>query len=481
MTSAAEIPAEAAFQRESGEIRYVCMCSGDFSSSAKLAISDLASSKDRSCTSRSREPSLWTMSGRSGLVFGIVRAKQRTRNLRAIQGGREKYNGAMRDLVIVGSASENTFVEDIAHHLKQHEDYHDLISLKTFLNTEFCPRFIIDEQDTFKVGRKLEGKEVMIVSTSFSLLSRDELATRNFLIARAAKDNGADRVILLEPDLFYSAQDRGPRPEHGFSDVRRDERDLKKFDGQAFSARLYADLLTASGVDEVVTVDVHSESVRRIFLDRFSGRFHDLRPAELYADYLNDSDIVRLDRLLLCSPDQGANDCVTSVQSRIRGGEVPVLFLEKKRDSERQVALKIADESGFSTDLIRGREVVIIDDMVRTGNTIVETCKLIKRYEPHRILFLVTHFCSSREVRNNLNNPIIDEIVTTSSIPTILNRDMQGRLRHKMVVLRVSRWIAAYIQHLHDPDEERLSKPLYKEDMSSKNPRWRGTMGPLFA
>lgn len=387
----------------------------------------------------------------------------------------------MKNLVVVGSASENTFVEDIAHHLNQHEDYHDIISLKTFLNTEFCPRFILDEGISDRVGRKLEGKEVLIVSTSFSLLSRDELAMRNFLIARAAKDNGADRVILLEPDLFYAAQDRGPRPEHGVTDFPRENSDFDKFDGQPFSARLYADLLKLAGVDEVITVHSHSPSIRQIFLDRFSGHFHDLRPSGLYADYMIDSDIVELDKLMLCSPDHGARQFTLDVQGELGRADIPVIQLEKKRNGERAVELKVAENTEYSTSDLTGRDVVILDDMVRTGNTIMECCKLVQQYKPRRILFFVTHFYSSREGRNNMNDRIIDEIVTTSSIPTIINRDMQGRLRHKMVVLKISRWIAAHIITMRDPDEKSLSKPLYKEDMSTKNPRWRGTMGPLFA
>ena len=387
----------------------------------------------------------------------------------------------MKDIVVVGSASENTFVEDIARHLEQHEDYHDIISLKTFLNTEFCPRFIIDETETDNIGKKLEGKDVLIVSTSFSLLSRDELAMRNFLIARAAKDNGADRVILLEPDLFYAAQDRGPRPEHGVTEFDRDELDFQKFDGQAYSARLYADLLSQAGVDEVVTVHSHSASIRHIFLDRFSGHFHDLRPSQLYADYMIDSDIVDLDRLMLCSPDQGARQFVIDVHKEMGRTDVPLLMMAKRRNGERAVNLRIAEESSKSKEEMTGRDVVVLDDMVRTGNTVVECCRLIKQYEPRRVLFFVTHFYSSREGRNNLNDPAIDEIVTTSTIPTIINRDMQGRLRHKLVVLKISRWIASYVLRLRDDGGKTLSKPLYKEDMSSKNPRWRGSMGPLFA
>lgn len=387
----------------------------------------------------------------------------------------------MKDLVIVGSAAENTFVEDIAHHLNQHEDYLDMISLKTFLNSEFCPRFIIDEEITSRVGRKLEGKEVMIVSTSFSLLSRNEIAMRNFLVARAAKDNGADKVVLLEPDLFYSAQDRGPRPEHGITDFERDESDFKKFDGQPFSARLYAELLKTAGVDEVVTVHIHSQSVARIFMDRFSGRFHNLVPSDVYADYMRESDIVDLDRAMLCAPDDGASAFVRSVRAELGMESIPILTLEKSRSDERDVQVSLSEESPASFGDIRGREVIIMDDMVRTGATIIHSCDIIKRYEPKRILFFVTHFYSSREGRNNLNDPAIHEIITTSSIPTILNRDMQGRLRHKMVVLRIARWIANYIQLMMDEDCRPLKPPLYKEDMSSKNPRWRGKMGPLFS
>jgi len=77
---------------------------------------------------------------------------------------------------------------------------------------------------------------------------------RCIMVARAAKDNGAAKVILVQPDLFYSAQDRGPRPGQGNIEFERTLKDYKKFDGQPFSAQLYAQMLKISGVDGVVTV-----------------------------------------------------------------------------------------------------------------------------------------------------------------------------------------------------------------------------------
>jgi ribose-phosphate pyrophosphokinase len=386
----------------------------------------------------------------------------------------------MQDVIVVSNVADNPFAEDIAHAMDQDEDYSDLISLKDFLNTEFCPRFIVDEEDRERVGRKLENRAIVIVSTSMGLYTRQDLAMRNCLIARAAKDNGAARVILLEPDLYYSAQDRGPRIEHGLTAFPRDPDDYRKFDGQPFTARLYADLLKGSGVDEVVTVHNHSSSVRAIFMDRFSGRFHNLLPADVYASYLRDSDIVDRDRLALSAPDKGALAFCEHVQKELGAPKVPLVVMCKDRRGERDVKVAISETSEIKGQGVAGRHVALIDDMTRTGVTAAECCRLLKGLGAARVVVFVTHFHSSREIRGNLSDPAVAEIVTTNTIPQILNRDMQGRLRKQIVVLKVERWVASFMRQLLGSPEP-LSGPLYAEDMSSKNPRWRGTMGPLFS
>lgn len=387
----------------------------------------------------------------------------------------------MNNVVIVGSVADNAFVEDIAHHLSQHIDYSDLISLKQFHNSEFCPRFIIDEDNWSNIGRKLEGKQILLVSTSQSDISRNDLAFRNCLIARAAKDNGADKVSLLEPDLYFSAQDRGPREEHGLTAFPRDAADFKKFDGQPFSARLYADMLKVSGIDEVITVHNHSQSVKNIFMDRFSGNFHNLQPADVYAEYMIGSDIVRHDNLVLCAPDKGALPFVREVHAELRNPALPILVIDKERIDERSVCMKVSPQSDISLEEVKGRDVIVIDDMVRTGNTIVKACSMIRGAQPNKIVFLVTHFYTSQEGREKLNSPVIDEIVASNTIPQILNRDMQGRLRRKMVTLRISRWIAKYLGQILGSKSHVTKPPYYIEDMSSKNPRFKGYMGPLFS
>lgn len=358
----------------------------------------------------------------------------------------------MDSLLIVGNAAENPFVEDVCHHLGQDVNYSDIISLKSFLNNEFCPRFIGDEDDMDRIGNQLKGKNVCILSTTRGDLSRNELAMRTFLIARAAKDNGAEKVILFEPDLFYSAQDRGPRKEHGFGGKERTLEDRKKFDGQAFSSRLYAELLKQSGVDQVVTVHNHSSAVEQVFLNQFSGAFRNLLPSTLYGNYIKDSDIVDHHNMVVCAPDAGAMTFARRVAEAIPEAKVPVLQMCKRRTGERDVEIVVSPGSELSLDEIEGKDLVVVDDMVRTGRTIVECCRVLRQAKPRRVVFMVTHFYSSQEGRFNMSDDAIDEIVTTSTIPGILNRDEQGRLRRKLVVLRLERWIAHSIRHTLNTD-----------------------------
>ncbi|MCB9496914.1 MAG: ribose-phosphate pyrophosphokinase [Fibrobacteria bacterium] len=386
----------------------------------------------------------------------------------------------MKRVIIVGNVSEDPFAIDVGHSFGQLADISDLISLKNFANGEFCPRFISDEQDLSGIGEKLAGATVVIVSANSDSHSRQSLAMRNFLIARAAKDNGAEKVVLVEPDLFYSAQDRGPLPAHGRTAHPRDLKDFKKFDGQPFSALMYAQLLKTSGVDAVVTVHNHSRSVQDLFHTTFGGDFHNLLPSELYVDYLLSSDIVDAGpygrNLVLCAPDKGAVEFVNRMHEGLGLAEAGICIMTKERTGERKVEIKVAEDSPTPLEALAGRDVVVFDDMVRTGSTIVNCCQVLRQANPRRVLFGVSHFYSSEEGRENMASNAIDEILTTNTLPTILNRDTQGRLRKKMVVIKIEKWIARFLQQYFGHENSASRRDFYAVDMSSKNPRWKPTI-----
>lgn len=379
-------------------------------------------------------------------------------------------------VVVVSNLADNPFAIDIAYAMGQQVDIADVISMKQFMNSEFCPRFISDENDLSNIGHNLDNKIVVIVSTSSHIKSRQELAMANMIIARSAKENGAARVVLVEPDLFYSAQDRGARRELGDTHFERDLRDIKKFDGQAFTAKLYAQMLKLSGVDTVMTVHNHSASVQRMFSEVFAGDFHNLIPYGIYAHYLLNSDILNYgddgEGLVLCAPDKGARDFVKAMFNQLQLNKAKFIMLDKDRINEHHVEITLHHESEHSFVGLDNASVVLFDDMVRTGSTVVKSCKFLQKIKPSRMVFAVSHFYASDEGRERMAHPAIGEILTLNTLPTILNRDEQGRLRKKMVVLKVEKWLAQELCLLlnlaHTPEDN-----PYKIDMSSKNPRFK--------
>lgn len=382
-----------------------------------------------------------------------------------------------RQVIIVSNSSDNPFAIDVAYAMNQREDIADLISMKQFMNSEFCPRFISDEADFENIGRTLKGKSVIIVSTGSHIKSRQELAMANLIIARAAKENGAERVILVEPDLFYSAQDRGPYRDPCQTHIERDIQDIKKFDGQPFTAKLYAQLLKLSGIDTVMTIHNHSESVQKIFSDVFEGDFHNLIPYQIYAHYLLNSNILTYGKdgegLVLCAPDKGARDFVKEMFKALGLSKAKFIMLDKERTAERKVDITLHRESEHTFDGLEGSSIVLFDDMVRTGSTVVKSCQFLQQINPQRMVFAVSHFYASDEGRERMAHPTIGEILTLNTLPTILNRDEQGRLRKKMVVLKIEKWLAQELSTLLNLPQPQQEANPYKIDMSSKNPRFK--------
>jgi ribose-phosphate pyrophosphokinase len=147
------------------------------------------------------------------------------------------------------------------------------------------------------------------------------------------------------------------------------------------------------------------------------------------------------------------------------------VMLDKERSGEREVKITLHRDSEATFEEIRGHDIVLMDDMVRTGSTVVKSCQFLRQIEPGRLVFAVTHFYASEEGRQKMADTALDEILTLNTLPTVLNRDEQGRLRRKMVVLKIERWLARKLCEILEIPP-RNSASLYQIDMSSKNPRF---------
>ena len=346
----------------------------------------------------------------------------------------------MNKHIIVSNVSDAPFALGVGYAHSQENDISDIIALKTFINNEFCPRFLQDHVTEETLGYGLEGKSVYIVSSHSAYYSRNELAMRNYLIASAAKENGAEFVALVEPDLFYSAQDRGPRTlDHP---QVTDFASREKFVGQPCSAEMYAQLLKTSGVDCVMTVHNHKPDVMsKIYQNVYpEGNTRNIPPflnldiSPLIANYILRSGLVRLwnygEHVGFVAPDEGAAEFVEQVRQHTGLHNSVVVTFRKKRLGQREVELDLNAE----IELLKNRDIFVLDDMVRTGGTIAANINALAESEhcrPANIYFYCTHTTISPEARENLNSPYLNQFITTNTIPSVLNRDDQGRLRKK--------------------------------------------------
>ncbi|KXS44033.1 ribose-phosphate diphosphokinase [Methanolobus zinderi] len=175
----------------------------------------------------------------------------------------------------------------------------------------------------------------------------------------------------------------------------------KKFKtGEPISARAIARTINA---DRVFTVNVHEASI----LDYFNADAFDLDAAYLIGHHLRSLD---LQNPLLVSPDLGALDFVERTATEI-GFDYD--YLEKTRLSGDTVTIKTKNVD------VKGRDIVLLDDMIATGGTMVESIKLLKSQGAKDVYLACVHPVLARNAVMRLYNSGVKEIISTDTIERI--------------------------------------------------------------
>ncbi|MCB5425077.1 ribose-phosphate diphosphokinase [Altererythrobacter sp. CC-YST694] len=185
------------------------------------------------------------------------------------------------------------------------------------------------------------------------------------LAASALRENGARRVMLIAPYLAYMRQDIAFHP------------------GEAVSQRVIAGLL-AHWFDGVLTVDPHLHRIATLA---------EVMPGTdavcITAAPLLSAALVRAAGAVLVGPDSESRQWVTAIAAPLG---LDVLVGEKIRSGDRQVAIRIP-----GIERVRGRPAVLVDDVVSSGQTLIEAAQLLRQAGATRIEALATH-CLARQV-----------------------------------------------------------------------------------
>jgi len=198
----------------------------------------------------------------------------------------------------------------------------------------------------------LEG-DVVIVQNTYP----DSNLIEMFLLQDAVKKMGAERVTLVIPYFGYARQDRVFKP------------------GEPESAKVMINHLGMM-CDRVFTIDIHKESV----LDYFRCPHRDLKAAAAIAEHFRGRGID-----MVLSPDLGAKDRARDVGERMG---VPHGYLDKERLSGTDVRIS-SEQVGLIE--CRGKNILIVDDMISTGGTIVAAKQALKGAGAKSVSVACTH------------------------------------------------------------------------------------------
>jgi len=244
-----------------------------------------------------------------------------------------------------------------------------------------------DGESYVRLEGNVKNEEVVIVQTTSP--PQDTHLVELALMADAAKRNGAGKVTAVVPYMAYSRQDK------------------VFLQGEAVSIEAVARMLKEAGVDSLVTVNVHQAKA----LERFPFPAKTVSAVTALAEYFKDK---LSEKAFALAPDDGALWLAEETKD-VLGGECG--FLEKHRD---RYTGQVSTEK--KTLNVAGKTVIIIDDIISTGGTIVAAAKIVKELGARTVYAACVHPLLIGDAEKRILDAGVEEIIGTDSVPSHVSK-----------------------------------------------------------
>lgn len=265
-----------------------------------------------------------------------------------------------------------------------------------------------DGEIHFFIEENVRGEDVFIVQSGSSDANFHLMEI--FVMIDAFKRASAERITAVVPYYPYARQDWKDRPR------------------VAITARLVADLLEAAGANRVLTMDLHSPQIQGFF----SIPVDNLTAAPVLAQHIK---TLELKDLTIVSPDAGGVGRARVFAKRLKAN---LAIIDKRRPAPNvaRVLHVIGD--------VKDRDVVIVDDMVDTAGTLVQSVEALIEQGARKVYAACTHPVLSGEAIDRIENSKLERIIVTNSIP--LNE--KARSSEKILVLSVAELFGEAIRRI---------------------------------
>ncbi|MGQ0720839.1 MAG: ribose-phosphate diphosphokinase [Candidatus Eiseniibacteriota bacterium] len=258
-----------------------------------------------------------------------------------------------------------------------------------------------------RLNENVRGVDVFIVQPTVP--GQDHLI-QLFLLLDAATRASASRVTAVIPYYGYARQDRKDQPR------------------VSLAAKLVANLITTAGADRVLTMDLHASQIQGFF---------DIPVDHLYAMpvFMEFFEGFDLREFTVVAPDLGSVKMARAYANRLG---VPLAIVEKRRPQAN--AAEVLNVIGMNE--VRGRNLLVIDDMIDTGSTLIRAAEKLKEAGAREIYACATHGVLSGDALDHLERSAISKVVVTDTFPS-------RRESEKVQILPTADLFAEAIRRIH--------------------------------
>jgi ribose-phosphate pyrophosphokinase len=237
-----------------------------------------------------------------------------------------------------------------------------------------------DGETFVRIEENVRGEDIFVVQPTSPPTNHHLMEL--FIIIDALRRASAKRITAVLPFYGYARQDRKDQPR------------------VPITAKLVANLLVASGVNRVLTMDLHAQQIQGFF---------DIPVDHLYAapvmyDYLKKKN---LSNLVVVSPDAGGIK-MAHAYSQTMEAELAIVAKRRKSASEVEHMAVIGE--------IEGKNVLLVDDLTETAGTLTSAAAILKTKGAKSVIACVSHALLSETGIERLRKSAIDELITTDTV-----------------------------------------------------------------
>ena len=244
------------------------------------------------------------------------------------------------------------------------------IEVTTYSDGEFQPSF----------EENIRGRDVFLVQSTFP--PADNLLELLMLVD-AARRASAKRIVAVIPYFGYARQDRKDKPR------------------VSIASKMVANLLTAAGVQRIITIDLHADQIQGFFDVPVDHVF----ASTIFVPYIKQ---MNLPNLMMASPDTGGTRRAAAYAKFLNTGFV-ICYKQRSKPNEIGKMELVGD--------VKGKDVVLIDDIIDTAGSITKAGNLIMDKGANSVRAICTHPVFSGEAYQRIRESKFEEVITTDTLP----------------------------------------------------------------